>query len=256
MNTYELIFSVLNTIITAVTAFATIRYVRISSKTLREIKLQRETTYLPEIIINSITFNLRCDKKYGFPIEYTIESKVSDTLINELITFFAIPIRLYNIGLGAAKDVHYNFQFDINKATAILQDKKVYLNNDFEHEFTFDYKQDSILINGINGMSYFSISLDEKFNSYLLPVNIENSGTDLNLPLHISTLYAIYTFIWRMNHKLMENCSFPPIIINISYSDINNNIFNKTFEVNLLYKGGGATEIWNKLEVEERKFIF
>jgi hypothetical protein len=65
-------------------------------------------------------------------------------------------------------------------------------------------------------------------------------------------MYAIYTFIWRLDHQLMQNCSFPPIFININYSDINNKEFNKMFEVNLLFRGGGATEVWNKLEVDDR----
>lgn len=239
-------------ILTIVIALATIWYVRIAAKTLREIKLQRETTYLPEIIINSTLFYLQCDNKYGFPIQYSQDSDISIPSINTIIRFLAIPIKVYNIGLGTAKKIQYKFEFDIKSAIAILQNKKIFLNGGIEHEFNFDYKNDSIMINGIDGMSYFSISLEDRSNSYLLPVNIEKSGIDLDLPIHISTMYAIYTFIWRLDHQLMQNCSFPPIFININYSDINNKEFNKMFEVNLLFRGGGATEIWNKLEVDER----
>jgi len=245
----------INIIITAVTAFATIRYVWISSKTLREIKLQRETTYLPEIIINSTPFYLKCENEYGFPVQYNSSLNITEPSINENITFLTIPIRIYNIGLGSAKKVHFKFEFDVNKAILILQNKKIHLNGGLEHDFKFDYDYNSIMITGINGQSYFSISVDDRFNSYLLPVNIDRNGADLDLPIHISSMYAIYSFIWRVNHQLMKDCSFPPIKIHINYSDINNKCFNKIFEVNLLFKGGGATEIWNKLEVKDLSTI-
>ena len=255
MNLFEICsisLQILSVIITGATALATLWYVRIAGKTLHEIKLQRETTYLPEIIINSTSFYIKCENEYGYPVQYNLSSDITLPSIKENFTILTIPIKVYNIGLGTAKKIQYKFEFDIKSAIAILQNKKIFLNSGIEHVFNFDYKNDSIMINGIDGMSYFSISLDDRSNSYLLPVNIEKSGIDLDLPIHISTMYAIYTFIWRLDHQLMQNCSFPPIFININYSDINNNEFNKLFEVNLLFRGGGATEIWNKLEVDDR----
>ncbi len=245
----------INIFITAVTAFATIRYVWISSKTLREIKLQRETTYLPEIIINSTPFYLKCENEYGFPVQYNLSSDKTLSSINENFTILTIPIRVYNIGFGSAKKVHFKFDFDVKKAISILQNKKIHLKGGLEHDFKFDYDSNSIMVSGINGQSYFPISLDNQFNSYLLPVNIDRSGADFDLPLHISSMYAIYSFIWRVNHQLMKDCSFPPITIHVNYSDINNKDFNKIFEVNLLFKGGGAKEIWNKLEVKDLSII-
>jgi hypothetical protein len=248
---WDISIPTINIIITAATAVATIRYVWISSKTLREIKLQRETTYLPEIIINSTPFYLKCDNEYGFPVQYLSSSDIAAPSINENITFLTIPIKLYNIGLGSAKKIHFKFEFDVKKIISILQDKKIHLNNGLDHAFKFDYDYNSIMIAGINGQSYFSISEDDQFNSYLLPVNIDKNGADLDLPIHITSMYAIYTFMWRVNHQLMKDCSFPPITIHINYCDINNKDFNKIFQVNLLFKGGGATEIWNKLEVKD-----
>jgi hypothetical protein len=255
MNIFEISISVLNIIITAITAFATIRYVWISSKTLREIKLQRETTYLPEIIINSTPFYLKCENEYGFPIQYNSSSEITAPTINENVTFLIIPIKLYNIGLGSAKKIHFKFDFDVKKAISILQNKKIQLKGGLEHDFKFDYDYNSIMITGINGQSYFSISEHDRFNSYLLPVNIDKNGADLDLPIHITSMYAIYTFIWRVNHQLMKDCSFPPITIHLNYCDINNKNFNKIFQVNLLFKGGGATEVWNKLEVKDHSII-
>jgi hypothetical protein len=242
---------IVNIFISAATAFATIWYVRISGKTLREIKLQRETTYLPEIIINSTPFYLKCENEYGFPVQYNLSSDITPPSIYENFTILTIPIRVYNIGLGSAKKVHFKFDFDVKKAISILQNKKIHLKGGLEHDFKFEYDYNSIMISGINGQSYVSILLENQFNSYLLPVNIDRNGADFDLPIHISSMYAIYSFIWRVNHQLMKECSFPPITIHVNYSDINNKDFNKIFEVNLLFKGGGASEIWNKLEVKD-----
>lgn len=249
------LISVINIIITAATAFATIWYVKIAGKTLREIKLQRETTYLPEIIINSTPFYLKCENEYGFPVQYNSTSDITFPSINVDITFLSIPIRVYNIGLGSAKKIHFKFDFDVKKAISILQNKKIHLKGGLEHDFKFDYDYNSIMISGINGQSYFPISLDNQFNSYLLPVNIDRNGADFDLPIHITSMYAIYSFMWMVNHQLMKDCSFPPITIHVNYSDINNKDFNKIYEVNLLFKGGGASEIWNKLEVKDLSII-
>jgi hypothetical protein len=253
MTKYEsLIFSVsvIALIISTIVAFATIWYVRIAARTLKEIGLQRVNTYLPVIIIESLPFYTYTNTENNFPVEFTYSQHPARKDDFYYFQLDLLKLKCYNVGFGAAKNVVVSYDFNIQEAIDIIH--KYSPNQKFQDKriFTIKIIEDSLWIEHLDAdVSMIKIYDPEKL-SFILPMSISNTPTEVSLAGYISHLYAIYSFIrWQNIKNRADMGNFPTIKIKLSYQDINDKYYEMAYSIDLLWKGGRPEEGWNELVV-------
>jgi len=184
--------------------------------TVREIKRQRESSYFPEICIDTFTVRV-----YG---EITTKNILSSKFkrINNFSDEFQkeeepiikyITIKLQNGGLGAAKKIKFSWDFNYTKATEIVRKLPHY----------------------DNGFADFNIShgeLEEKELSIIAPLD--------SLPIGMPRIVWVHYLYYFSLQYLTDNKSYPKYFgdtfnelpkpeLTISYTDIQNKSFTKKF---------------------------
>ncbi|MCD8525847.1 MAG: hypothetical protein LRY62_01380 [Alphaproteobacteria bacterium] len=192
--------------------------------TLREMHRQRKHSYKPDIVPVKQVFSgyfqspVFCDwvindSKY----EEDVELKSSD-----------LEISLFNLGNGAAKDIHLTWDFDLDPFV-----KKLNLLNKENKTGIGIEKLDSFLEFKDNDESVAMVNVRpnlEKHEDYLLPASIEQNGLKVSIPSAYTWLVSNYFYIrFKVLSKDLDP-SIPSLKLKIEYSDIANNRYKTVFE--------------------------
>ena len=237
-------------IVSLVAAFATIWYVKIAAKTLKEIGIQRVNTYLPEIVIEALPFYTYTSKENNFPIEFTYTRRNPDEKDFFYFQLIALNMKCYNVGFGAAKNIKISFDFDIKKAIKTIHDFSPKEELFDQRVFAIDVDDRDMSIQHIDGLLSMINIFETQEYSFILPGSFASGPSEIPLPGYISHLYAIYSFIkWKQIQKRVEIPQFPAIKVRFAYQDINNSIHKKENSIDLVWKGGRENETWNEMNV-------
>jgi len=183
--------------------------------TLFEMKKQRNLSYKPAIV--PITQRI-ISKKYGNDCFWS-EKPIED---NESVQYRSYPLHLYNLGNGAAKDIHIKWQFDIQSVistvNSLFQKNLSQISTEIDDNNWLSIKR--------SGEEYqlININLDmERSYGHLLPVSTDKSGILVGVPNTFITLVSHYFHegIKRFDEddeSYMSNV--PSIDITITFKDI------------------------------------
>lgn len=250
LNVIYLIFAIISSIATAIYAFITFR-------TLREIKLQRESMYKPELIIcNDMFYLLNENENSIFPGIYSFKEKPIEESFSEN-TNSNFKYALFNIGLGTAKNINISYNYSIEKSISIINELIAKLNLDkeiiIEHNINVEVKDRIKTKTSYNGIMitnpyslyhseicYPNISLaNEIEHNHILPVSYFKDPYEFNFPRVYCELFSIYIFLINKLVELGLNLDkspnlleFPEINIKISYYDISNLLIEKLYKCN------------------------
>lgn len=241
-------FDIISAIATAIAAFLTF-------KTLKEVKAQRESMYMPDIIIEENQFYI-----YGIKTnvgtnfrEFSIEQK-QPNYISDQYTISKLPINVFNIGLASAKNVTVEFKFDIDKCISIIEtinknlpESKAINAVKLGKGVKIKGNEDSVKPNTIY---FLSDTFNTKIN-HILPINISDKPFKLNLPTIILEFYTIIiSQFWLDKSKNKDFPNFPGIQITFTFFDIGNKKHTKKYDLNLHFGGGTNLEAWNTIKVK------
>lgn len=221
MNDYISFFAIVSSI-------ATLAYAIIAFRTLYEIKKQRESTYQPEIVIEeSILYINNCssiDDKWE-PNYSTKRDYITPN--NELSLEYKKPyINLYNIGLGAAKDVEVKFTFNIEEYEENIKKINRSLKGT-KDKFYLDTQGKGILFSECDKITHGLPNINPDINrlNHILPATTTKLSTMVYLPLLPSVFFEA-TMRNFVNQNYLEkkfiDPTFGDILIDITYLDINN----------------------------------
>jgi hypothetical protein len=238
-----------------------------------EVRKQRETTYQPEIILSGGLFSMNnvpltrttIPFPAAIPWEYTYEVKDKDYQAPFTNRITPLPINVYNIGLGAAKNVTISCETDVNEWLAIYNK----LAEDIEGElpFVFTYiAKDKILqfksakYVGTGSMWLHLNSLPEVVN-HLLPSSIEREPYKFILPSLIFYFITALTYMdfytqvaGKPTPKFRVPSPLPNIYFDVRYLDIADKKIGKKFVARIHTIGHSVALIsgqQNKLVIEE-----
>ena len=268
---HDLISNPANTI-AAISSLGTFITAFIALRAIKETQKQRESSYKPEIYI-SRTYAEIFSPDFGVDlcrVNYMQElnSKPKDQIKYEPAeqgyiydTARYLPPALWistgfnNIGMGTAKMIDYNWQFDYNKAVEVL--------NDYEHNCTLKFDQGHSL--GKNTKAYYIKendlkwfwSIDEYHNTntfhidFLEHKNQFTMQSVLNISddyLDVLILYLFYKHGLLYGDNATENIyelfeDLPPLKLIISYSDIQNKRYKKQFQFSFSFSNIFKQEI-------------
>jgi hypothetical protein len=231
---------------TAVSAF-------LGYQALTEVRKQRESSYKPEIVLSGGVFNI-----YNLPLtnipfppaipwEYTYEDKGREYQVKpSRVT--PLPVRIHNIGLGAAKNVKVSCDTDIEAWLGMFNNLSDLIDGElpFKIEYTFNntvlsFKSAEFV--GTGNRTLYLGKRDEVY-THILPISIENKPLEFILPYEIFYFLSAYTYLdfyTQVSGKKekagagekthYKRPPLPDINFSISYLDIANKQISKRFIV-------------------------
>ena len=239
----EKLFSALSTLGTLAASLA-------AFYTILEMKRQRERSYRPEIVFTSTQFHLYSNETDELPILFsyiplTIEDRKGVFSIGSKINLL-----LYNVGFGAAKNISFQFDFDLLKAQSIINNNSPRNKSTGTQKINVNCENDAIYIDGPSANSFISINRAYKI-SVLLPSSNEYNIINAHIPIDISTLFSAYCYVAIHNRSDKSFLKFPPINLVINYQDISDKVFQKKFEILLTFRSGTFIEYHNEISINE-----
>ncbi|MFI8606659.1 hypothetical protein ACIGCP_19490 [Cellulophaga baltica] len=190
-----------------IAAISTVIYTIITVKTLKEIRKQRETTYLPNVILGESSYTMLANDNLN-------HSSILFEDIRSKIKSKYCYLNIYNIGLASAKNLKFTFNINNDKFIDIAN-KEIEglsiskLKNGF---LSMDYKQYK------SGHNLTAQTNREK--DFLIPVNIENKSFQLELPSYLVSILYILTYDIENNYEVLKD--LPNFDLEIEYEDLNN----------------------------------
>lgn len=188
--------------------------------TLLELASQRKQNAKPDIVPTENYFNGYFDNPFTCRWQKKGEKKSKRSNDLEII--------LYNLGNGAAKNIKlkwdFNYKLFVNELAAINEEYATSLKVLIENNMLrFELDEDTGLI--VNIKPDLEDSLD-----YILPVNINETGTKVSLPLSYFSLVANYFYL-RFNHVHSDlKINLMTLKLNLSYEDIQGNTYHDKYE--------------------------
>lgn len=201
--------------------------------TLREIRAQRLSMYVPELLIKEkmIEFHVEISKKYFnvCTLPYPHFDSVEEVMKGPDKYRSNDYLEIHNIGLGTAKNVEVEFIFDIWEYIELI--KELDKNKIFEIQ-----KKDNGFSIGVGkarkGMRILFFLIKDKNTTFKYIYLKNNNEVIFPMPPSFITLYGIY---WALV-PLDSNTSFkilieklPQVCIKIKYKDISNRELTKVF---------------------------
>jgi hypothetical protein len=143
--------------------------------------------------------------------------------------FNELKVEISNIGFGVAKNVKWNWNFDLKKAKSIIcKDQSIKWG---QKEDVLSIDSTSLTIGWV-----FDITEDNiggNFN-FILPYSNETRVAEIVIPEYFIYLYWLYMVnqITNKEPKSMEDL-FPPLELTLNYTDIHSNSRTKIFSIDL-----------------------
>ncbi|MBW1780965.1 MAG: hypothetical protein JRL30_09525 [Deltaproteobacteria bacterium] len=205
--------------------------------TLLEMIRQRQSSYKPDLVFKPLRFSVSADT--FDTLQYTISTE--DSGDNSEQGHHDPNGKVFNIGLGSAKNLRFTWQFDHEKAIERVKKLNVELG------LTTNVKDKILIIKAKTSSVYISLENDFLQSiDYLLPVSITNQPVIMQIPscyVNLLSIYSIYQICKNADDALHALSSFPRARVTTEYKDVGGKIYKKKYSVNSRYHhiewGGG-----------------
>lgn len=200
-NTIQITVSIISTILVLLTLF--------------EMQAARNATYLPDIFLSNTKVAISWDKN-GLPcITQEAKDTISTTADKNTIINKLPQIKIYNIGVGTAKNISFNW--DTQKNMNAFMDV---LNPCDDIDISFDgnmlHLKTPTIEQGIG-------EADKSQFDFLL--NSTQEFETLTFP------FSYYTLI-KESYIRTDNKKIPTLYLSVSYSDVQGKSYNRTIQIN------------------------
>lgn len=220
---------------TVLSAFATLW-------TVRQMRRQRELSYLPDLMISRMYFegsHVSGDVKYSLLNGWN--PSPSAKVGGEECFMFYMPLR--NVGLGAAKNISVMWSFPIEEIVRQLNDlgQKTLPSV----HFIFEAGKVSIQSERFGNHELWSWFEQQKVSlEYLLPVTVQREPVKLAFPLLFTQLCSFLNFLHEKNNDRNSMQNFPVIKAHFEYFDIGGKCHKADFYIKVqLHEAGGEGRI-------------
>ncbi|KRD09143.1 hypothetical protein ASE21_14950 [Flavobacterium sp. Root901] len=195
--------------------------------TINEMRTQRVHSYFPDLNMADFSFYIYrgdYDQQTETVFLYTFRDRKEEN--TSISGFNELKIGIDNIGFGVAKNVKWNWYFNIEDAKKIIcRDSDV----------NWEENDDFIIIDSLPLNISWALDIEEdnrggSFN-FILPYVNENRETEIVIPDYFINLYWLFMVnqISTENHRGLNEHEFPQLELNVNYTDIHSNVLSKTF---------------------------
>ncbi|MBO6650251.1 MAG: hypothetical protein JJ927_04415 [Balneola sp.] len=218
---------------------------------MKEIKKQRESSYMPEPMFTKTYFNTYwANPEKGVPLYWSSKSikkpPFNPRSFPSSRTYFDVQFNCVNVGTGVAKNVELVWDFDIKKFIEALEEL------DKEKIFRFTINGNEFIQIYSKVLDHLSIIRIEQSTpiefKFILPFGISDSPSFVRVPIAYIELYSI--FLYLFTHESSENSSInyediPPLKGRVSYYDIESELYCANF-----FASFGFSSLSGKVEGE------
>jgi len=199
--------------------------------TLSEMKSQRKSSFRPNFVMKSQMYGIRfIDEKH---LIYNIleENEMNNSSGSNDPPF--ITAKLFNVGLGPAKYLEFEWDYNIVNLVSLLNKNQSQYNfiikkeNDNQYNLII-YRKDNQL---------FKSELDFKdYRDYALPVSISPQGVEIFIPFPYLQILVIVAFLYKISKSKKEILKYYEIFRSnlkiktmVLYKDIEGNSYKQYF---------------------------
>ena len=232
-------------VITVGAGVATAASAYLGYQALKEVRKQREATYHPELVLSGGEFKIYnlpttvIPFPASIPWEYSYKNQEAEYHATSQSKIVPLPINIYNIGLGAAKNVVVTCETNYNEWLDIFNG----FSERVEGELPFTITQDlnnrvlsfrSAAFVGVGSRTLLTGKQSKTYN-HILPSSIDRNPQEFILPYAIFYFLSAFTYIefYTQDSKkpLYKRPPLPAINFTVDYLDIANKIISKNFTV-------------------------
>ncbi len=258
----------ITTIINLISSIAVIASLFIAYRALIEVRKQRETIYLPSILISGYEIRYKAERLGSLiAINYWRISWDENHNIQDIGREIGgslgenFHLDFYNIGLGSAKKL--TMTFDINVSKIIKEILQIAASNNKSDIINFTLTDNNLDFETKNFQSIaggFTIAdyILKKEIKYLLPVSVSNKLTKVEFPHVLTDLIMFYNYVifecyetcdgyYYRNGERITAPVFPTFQLSLKYQDINNKEHNKTYSITVSNNKDGYTHGYLKI---------
>lgn len=241
-----------STIISIISSIAVIASLVIAYRALIEVRKQRETIYLPSIVISGYEIRHKAERLGShIAINYWRISWDENHNIHDVGREIGgshgenFHLDFYNLGLGSAKNISIKFDIDVleimkeMKQIAESNNKSDVIKYSISNDWV-NYETKQFQIGG--GGSCIADYIFKKEINFLLPVSVNNKLTKVEFPHVLTQLIMFYNYVlfecyetcdgyYYSNGKKITTLEFPTFKLLLKYEDINNKEHNKTYSI-------------------------
>ena len=219
----------INIVIASVAAITAI----ITLLTVNEMRKQRIHSYHPDLTMANFSFYVyKGDYDEEIQSIYLYSYKTRQEENSSINGYNELTIDINNIGFGVAKDVRWKWNLDLTTAKEALFDNDVVSN--------WEKGDDFLTVDSAQLKVEWAFQIDEEneggvFN-FILPYSNENRKTEIVIPSYFISLYWLYMVRGLIIKREMPYTDFPPLELNMTYTDIHSKRLSKTFLLRLQFE--------------------
>jgi len=248
-------------VISGISSVATVAAAFIYYRTLKTLKLQTANAYKPHLFLDNSIFHVQGIQRNGITMPIKWSDKVSIIGLTEQFNAHEILrnkfiLKCYNIGFGTATKVSVNFSYEIDDFIKEIQ----VLEKDVPEQFhiAIEYLNPFISFTSKNPESpYLGVGVHkelgfQRYVSYILPANISNSYSEIELPIHFLELLNIYIFYIACLFSIKRiEPNIPVITTEITYLDISNKAVTRNLSISTVLGAFGVVGYHGEFIISE-----
>lgn len=226
-------FSSIAALFSSIAALGSIYYLH---KTLKEMKIQRKMTYMPQIIIEPCKYYVNSSNKTK---EYFIQESETKIGKNQDTQEF-IPIwRFINIGYGAAIDLNVKLIYNSEEFTnKIIESAKIIdtldISVDNKDEFKYLIIKSNSFDEAYNETSTtkkLPLSIESIIFNEVLPITQSNYSYKFEMPEEFCVLIKLAITEAISKRIDINDIEWPDIKLQLSYKDFLNEDYSQTYQM-------------------------
>ncbi len=199
--------------------------------TLLEMKSQRKSSFRPNFVMKSQIYGIRfINEKY---LTYNIfeENEMNNSSGNNGPPF--ITVKLFNVGLGPAKYLEFEWDYNIVNLVSLLNKNQSQYNFIIKKE---NNNQDNLIIYRKDKQLFKSELNIKDYRDYALPVSISPQGVEIFIPFSYLQILVSVAFLYKISKSKKEISKYYEIFrsnlkikTKVLYKDIEGNSYKQYF---------------------------
>jgi len=198
---------------------------------LAEMKSQRKSSFRPNFVMKSQVYGIRFNDEQYLTYDILDENEINNSFGNKEPPF--ITAKLFNVGLGPAKYLEFEWDYNIVNLISFLN------KNQSQFNFVIEKKNDNQnnLIIYRKDKQLFKSELDIKdYRDYALPVSISPHGIEVFIPISYLDILVSVAFLFKISKNKKEILKYYGIFrsnlkikTKMLYKDVEGNSYKQYF---------------------------
>lgn len=198
---------------------------------LAEMKSQRKSSFRPNFVMKSQIYGIRFNDEEYLTYDILEENEMKYSSGSKDPPF--ITVKLFNIGLGPAKYLEFEWDYNIVNLVSLLNENQSQFNFTIEKE---NDNQDNLIIYRKDKLLFKSEINFKDYRDYALPVSISSHGIEVFIPFSYLEILASVAFLYKISEGEEEISKYYTIFrsnlkikTKILYKDVEGNSYEQFF---------------------------